>query len=1078
MPKYQYNTSRREATASAMSTSAIGKGIAGDAGAARESVVTGVKTTLLNRMKYANTASKIEANVLYQKTDRILGRYNNELSSIASAEETKQDLQERITQEETDKNNFQMSASYKNHKSELDISKNDFLKKEKAVSQEENMRRKQKDLPDKEALLMYHARILADFQAQTASRNGSRQEKEQADARYAQGLKAWEEERDELNADQEVLKEYQEASEEHLTEDYYERIQREQEEAKRRYENASTEHESDQAIVMSLTNAIERDSAELITVLNEQNSKKTALLDSSVKDRADLTKEVQEHQIKSAEYSRQHDKAAIQYYILARGKNAKKTGDVEIPGHGKDISQYVGRPALSPSSLMRLFHNIESHPKETHEILVSNMTDSDNPADERHIIHDLLISLSEGDQTYRMDSKYTMQPNTAAGNTASGTNSSSTGAQPQRLKDLTALSINSTEANTKRYISTADTLTLQTVATGSIMHKQEVSGLWIDGEFVPANGSHYESIADARKSYQEKMAAGGAFDQDDKLVLAIRNSKFFRHIYAENIEHYTRYPGDDGIDAIALSETDPSGAAPDLAAVKTAFKAKKEDGKALTLFQYRNDNFFNDLLTDADLFANAPKERVIAKLVHAMLALNKDRTRAIEIAKNHGSDDLKRIAQNANVKDYATLFYACSAVIHGSPASKYTFKNFLSGSVEFLNGDGPFFKGTFAEGQLNFDQIKDVYESINNVYGFASGKIQHIQNLEDQMSQLTKGSDQYQILEGQKKSAENDLKHGIGGNILELVSNAKDIIFGLLNVWKMFNEKRFLSDDNAAEKDLGSLYVHWIDYIFDIGNAILTPLDALLGFLSNKIIGVDSASPVGEVVSKIKDIFKTLENGYHLFQNSKKSLNITKSMDTITSDTNLQDASKENPQVMYYLGRARNKTGKDIADNAIGVVTGTVSSAGHFTGTLGSKIISITTTAISTLGKLITNGIYNGKEKAAALKAAFGDAYTTYKNNPNFDRILKMTAGINSLKHLAVVSRIFAAIDTHHLLRVSPSSSFEFNLAKTAMSAFYKPKQRGVDPTKQGFDLLPLSAILKHVGEGDDWRSKLAAAIR
>ena len=89
-----------------------------------------------------------------------------------------------------------------------------------------------------------------------------------------------------------------------------------------------------------------------------------------------------------------------------------------------------------------------------------------------------------------------------------------------------------------------------------------------------------------------------------------------------------------------------------------------------------------------------------------------------------------------------------------------------------------------------------------------------------------------------------------------------------------------------------------------------------------------------------------------------------------------------------------------------------------------------------------------------------------------------MTAGINSLKHLAVVSRIFAAIDTHHLLRVSPSSSFEFNLAKTAMSAFYKPKQRGVDPTKQGFDLLPLSAILKHVGEGDDWRSKLAAAIR
>lgn len=103
---------------------------------------------------------------------------------------------------------------------------------------------------------------------------------------------------------------------------------------------------------------------------------------------------------------------------------------------------------------------------------------------------------------------------------------------------------------------------------------------------------------------------------------------------------------------------------------------------------------------------------------------------------------------------------------------------------------------------------------------------------------------------------------------------------------------------------------------------------------------------------------------------------------------------------------------------------------------------------------------------------------SSIKKNPNFDRILKMTAGIKSLNHLAVVSRIFAAIDTHHLLKAAPSSSFEFNLAKTAMSAFYKPKKIGADPAKGGFDLLPFSAILKHVVEGDDWRSKLSAAIQ
>lgn len=673
---------------------------------------------------------------------------------------------------------------------------------------------------------------------------------------------------------------------------------------------------------------------------------------------------------------------------------------MSIPGHSKDISEYVGRPALSLSFLTHLFQDIEANPGADHEIIVNDITDADNPADDMHIAHNNLISLTEGDKTYRMDSNYTIQSDPSAGSTASGTTSASAGSaasgttstsagtQPQKLKDLTGLSINSTEEKSKRYINTAGTLALQTVATGSILHKQDVSGLWIDGEFVPANGQKYESPADARKSYQKKMAKGGAFDEDDQLALAIRNSDFFRHIYAENIEHYTRYPGDDGTDA------------------------------------------------------------------------------------------LKSSAAKASKKDFASLFYTCSAVIHGASTTKFTFKDFLSGTAEFLDDDGPFLKGTAMEGMINYDNLNDAYESINNIYGLVSGKIQHIQDLEDRMSKLRKGSAKYNELNDQKDAAEHDLEHGLGGDILGLVNSIKGIFFSIKNVWEMLKDKRFLSEDNAAEKDLGGRYVCWIDYIFDVGNAILTPLNALPDLLSNNAVGVDSAGPVGEVVSLISDVFGTLENGYRLIQNSRKAANITKSMDTITSDVNLRGASSENPQVMYYLGRARNKTGKDIADNSINVVTGTANSAGHFTGKVGSTIIKITTTAISTLGKLITNGIYNGKEKTAALRAAFNNDYTTYKKNPNFDRILKITAGINSLKHLAVVSRIFAAIDTHHLLKAAPAGSFEFKLAKTAMSAFYKPKQIGADAAKEGFDILPFSAVLKHVGEGDDWRSKLTAAIR
>lgn len=1096
MPKYQYNVSRSEATSSAKSTSAIGKGIArdaGDAGAARDTVVTGVCTTLLNRMKHANIASRIEAEVLYHKSKGIIDHYNNELSSIASSEEKKQELKKNIEQKEKEKTSLQESKAYKRHEKRHNKYHEKYIKSEKTVRLEEEMRQRERSLPGKEALLTTHARTLVDFQMRAeTSEKSSEKEKLEARALYASGLQRWEKEQEELNADRKALQDYKDSSGEHLTDDYYERIKNERQAAKKLSEKKSEKYNQDQATVKSLTDQIVRDSAELLVVLKEESSKKSALLDSSLKDHTALTSETEKHSAKAAEYSRLHDKAALQYYILARGKSAKKSSNVSIPGHSKDISEYVGRPALSLSFLTHLFRDIEANPGADHEIIVSDITDADNPADDMHIAHNNLISLTEDDKTYRMDSNYTIQSDPSAGSAASGTTSASAGSaasgttstsagtQPQKLKDLTGLSINSTEAKSKRYINTAGTLALQTVATGSILHKQDVSGLWIDGEFVPANGQKYESPADARKSYQKKMAKGGAFDEDDQLALAIRNSDFFRHIYAENIEHYTRYPGDDGTDAIELREA--SGAAPNLAALKTSFKDADEDEKALTLFQNIGSSYFDDLLADSDLFANAPKERVIAKLVHAMLALNKKREKAIEIAKNHGSDALKSSANKASKKDFDSLFYTCSAVIHGASTTKFTFKDFLSGTAEFLDDDGPFLKGTAMEGMINYDNLNDAYESINNIYGLASGKIQHIQDLEDRMSKLRKGSAKYNKLNDQKDAAEHDLEHGLGGDILGIVNSIKGLFFSIKNVWEMMKDKRFLSEDNAAEKDLGGRYVCWIDYIFDVGNAILTPLNALLDLLSNNAVGVDSAGPVGEVVSFISDVFGTLENGYRLIQNSRKAANITKSMDTITSDVNLGGASSENPQVMYYLGRARNKTGKDIADNSINVVTGTANSAGHFTGKVGSTIIKITTTAISTLGKLITNGIYNGKEKTAALRAAFSDAssdaYTTYKKNPNFDRILKITAGINSLKHLAVVSRIFAAIDTHHLLKAAPAGSFEFKLAKTAMSAFYKPKQIGADAAKEGFDILPFSAVLKHVGEGDDWRSKLTAAIR
>lgn len=67
------------------------------------------------------------------------------------------------------------------------------------------------------------------------------------------------------------------------------------------------------------------------------------------------------------------------------------------------------------------------------------------------------------------------------------------------------------------------------------------------------------------------------------------------------------------------------------------------------------------------------------------------------------------------------------------------------------------------------------------------------------------------------------------------------------------------------------------------------------------------------------------------------------------------------------------------------------------------------------------------------------------------------------------------------MLRSASAKSRAFKLARNAMSAFYEPKAPlpgQPDNKKEGYDRIPLSAILGHVNEGDDWRSKLLAAVR
>ena len=1094
--QYQFNTDREQAKAASSSASAIGKGIAGDSSEIRNSVVEGVQKTLSTRMKNANKTSSKNAKALRSLVKSKVDDYNNKLSDIQTLEENSQSLQSEIDQKTAEKEALEASEGYKAHKTEWSSSQTDYLSKRKAAANEEYMKKKQQDLSSREAYMDAYTNLLAASKQQMdTSPKRSKKDQQAAEALYAANLHEWTEGQRKLTEERTAVRAYRQADSRHLTDEYYTELISERDAAKIRYDQADAAFKTERARVQRLASEIHDAAGELTALQKEQGEKKADILKNSEQDHADLTSRILKHHESSAGYSSLYDKAAMQYYIVKREKNAEETKKATIQGSSKNISEYVGHPELSPFSLAHKFAEIKRNPKSTqkHKIEISDFADTGNPAT-HHIIHHKFITLTQDNKVYRLDSKYEIQTDDPAG---------SAGTTPAHLADLTGHSINQTDRH-GQYKTTSNTLAIQTVVTGSAFHGQDVNGLWIDGEFVPSNGAAYQSVSDARRKYQKKMEEHGDFDQDDELALAIRDSDFFNHIYAENIEYYAKYPGDQELrKTTQLDEADPADPAISLAALKLDYKDADEDHKALHLFQQRKTSHLAALAADdSELYTDgAQRDRVIAKLVHAMLVLNKDRKEAIQIADQYGSNALKKTVAESSEGNFASLLYACEIVMIGDSETESTAARFFGASGEFLDGDGPL-KGTAAEGLINYGQIMDTYETLNNTYGFASGKIQHIDKLDAKMKKAKKEfgaeSDNYKSLKDQKEDAERDLEHGLGGDILGIISSIKDVFFGFKTFVDMCREKRFLSDEHAAEKDLQSRYVSVFDYIFDVGNAILNLADSILGLLgndifSNKYFDLSCVSPFGDLVSFVKDVFGTIESAYKVVQSSRKVHNITKTMDTVATGrltegtganavtVDISDAVKANPQVMYLLGRARNKAGKDVADSTIDTATGAVNTGGHFATPLGSRIIKVTTSAVSTLGKLITNGVYQGKEKTAALKAAFKDKYIQYQKNPNFDRILKMTAGIRSLKHLTVVSRIFAAIDTHHMLRSAPAASTAFKYARTAMGAFYGPKQNPrppLDADKQGYDAIPLSAILGHVNEGDDWRDKLLAAVR
>lgn len=635
--------------------------------------------------------------------------------------------------------------------------------------------------------------------------------------------------------------------------------------------------------------------------------------------------------------------------------------------------------------------------------------------------------------------------------------------------------------------------------------KGTVYGVTIGGEFISQNRDLYDSIDDARFFQQGKLdAKKGRYAQTEKIADYIQRSDFFNHVFSENIEEYMKYEGNER----ELNEQIKT-EIPDVAnASITIQDYKKESEENILKSMYIEiakgtnggmqdaNEYVGDILGKVSF---SLKHTLVPKLVRLLILIADNNTlkdTALQIAINHGTEDIKTAAQavlDANADTTANNAYHFVDLLAACDESSEAPEAFqkLDAFMNFMTDEGAGDDDSIFKGLINWEEISGVLESAVQTYDLASGIFSKIEAKEKAMESMDEESDEYTKAKKEldKLNAEktDGFKGGKGwfGNVPKLFGSALAVISGIKDTITTFKEGKFLSDEHSAEAALQSKYITVWDKIFDVGSTIVGLIQAIFDLTSTSM---DQAGEENEgygiwmkVLGTIVDSFNIAKNVYNIVQSGRTMHEVSKSMDTITAYTDGSDQAKardNNPQVLQFLAHSRQKAGKDIALSSVDIVTGAVSIAGNFVDPVTEAILGLVKKGIGTVGKLITNFVYNKVSEKETLKAAFPreDDFKEVNraSSGEFDSALQKTTGIKSKKSLAQVSRIFSAIDLHVLMNADDDASWK--LAKDAMGAFYNfPNDDSA--AKAHLRKIPLSALLSKVGEEGGWRSALQGAL-
>ncbi len=196
------------------------------------------------------------------------------------------------------------------------------------------------------------------------------------------------------------------------------------------------------------------------------------------------------------------------------------------------------------------------------------------------------------------------------------------------------------------------------------------------------------------------------------------------------------------------------------------------------------------------------------------------------------------------------------------------------------------------------------------------------------------------------------------------------------------------------------------------------------------------------------------------------------------------NSARENSQAQFFFSLAKANHKKKIRTSAFSIASTTINTAGvgtalGLTGTNSQLIrvpFRIAAKGVEFIGALVNKGMeYNLLEDT--MQTALGDKKYLYY--PNFNRILKRETGITNHHYLNDVTKIFMAIDMHHLVSNSDTQtrSSDARLAIDAAAPYFRVAGYDDDDTLNQLKLIPFDKYLKAIGAPSDWRNVLKNSV-